>query len=74
LQRTLKNTQKLLDANEDPEIGTFLKRDFSEESESEPNILLEDNLLNGLDNWLERLFDGRTQKYYINYWPDFITK
>ncbi|XP_032575397.1 dnaJ homolog subfamily C member 16 isoform X1 [Drosophila sechellia] len=73
-KRTLRNTQKLLDANEDPEIGRFLKRDFFEESESEPNILLEDHLLNGLDNWLERLFDGRTQKYYINYWPDFITK
>lgn len=27
--------------------------------------------LNGLSNWLDRLFEGTTQRYYINYWPDF---
>ncbi|KAH8380475.1 hypothetical protein KR009_010915 [Drosophila setifemur] len=73
-KRILKITKQLLDKNEDPEAGTFLGTGFSEESEAEANVLLEDNLLNGLDNWLERLFDGTTHKYYINYWPDFPTK
>nr|CAG4650887.1 EOG090X049L [Simocephalus serrulatus]SVE94169.1 EOG090X049L [Simocephalus serrulatus] len=27
--------------------------------------------LDGLSNWLDRLFEGTTQRYYINYWPDF---
>lgn len=37
-------------------------------------ILLEENLLDGLSNWLDRLFEGSTHRYYINYWPDFPTK
>ncbi|XP_052856599.1 dnaJ homolog subfamily C member 16 [Drosophila gunungcola] len=73
-KRILKITNVLLDTMEDPEVGTFLEKCNSEESEAEANILLEDNLLNSLDDWLVRLFDGRTQKYYINYWPDFSTK
>jgi len=63
-----------MNTKEDPEVGTFLEGGYSEESDTDSNILLEDNLLNSLDYWLERLFDGRTQKYYINYWPDFTTK
>lgn len=27
--------------------------------------------LDGLSNWLDRLFEGTTQRYSINYWPDF---
>ncbi|XP_070072582.1 dnaJ homolog subfamily C member 16 isoform X2 [Drosophila takahashii] len=73
-KRILKITKILSNTKEDPEIGTFLEGGYSEESEAESNILMEDNLLNSLDNWLERLFDGKTQKYYINYWPDFTTK
>ncbi|XP_044313383.1 dnaJ homolog subfamily C member 16 isoform X2 [Drosophila rhopaloa] len=73
-KRILKITKIVLDTKEDPEVGTFLTKCYSEESEAEANIILEDNLLNSLDNWLVRLFDGRTQKYYINYWPDFSTK
>jgi len=73
-QRILKITKILMNTKEDPEVGTFLEGGYSEESDTDSNILLEDNLLNSLDYWLERLFDGRTQKYYINYWPDFTTK
>lgn len=62
----------------DPEAGAFLGLD-SEDSDpstdvSEPKILLEENLLDGLSNWLDRLFEGTTHRYYINYWPDFTTK
>ncbi|XP_043065434.1 dnaJ homolog subfamily C member 16 [Drosophila ficusphila] len=73
-KRILKITKSILNTREDPEVGSFLKKSYSEDSEAESNILLEDNLLNSLDNWLERLFDGKTQKYYINYWPDFPNK
>ncbi|GLV38080.1 lethal (3) 80Fg [Carabus blaptoides fortunei] len=46
----------------------------AEGSESEEEILLQGTLLDGLPNWLDRLFEGSTRRYYINYWPDFPTK
>lgn len=61
----------------DPEAGSFLPP-YDDDSDcsdvSEPSILLEENLLDGLSNWLDRLFEGTTHRYYINYWPDFTTK
>lgn len=38
------------------------------------DIVYQDKLLEGLPNWLDRLFEGLTQRYYINYWPDFTVK
>ncbi|XP_050431236.1 dnaJ homolog subfamily C member 16 isoform X2 [Adelges cooleyi] len=38
--------------------------------EKEEDIHLE-NLLDGLPMWLDRLFEGSTTRYQINYWPDF---
>ncbi|ALC44985.1 CG41320 [Drosophila busckii] len=73
-KRMIKMTKQLLDRNDDPEIGNFLGVNYSEDSESETNVLFEDNLLDGLSNWLDRLFEGTTHRYYINYWPDFPTK
>nr|XP_043066068.1 dnaJ homolog subfamily C member 16 isoform X2 [Drosophila bipectinata] len=73
-KRILKITKQLLTNEDDPEAGTFLEDNFSDESETEGNVVLEDNLLKGFDKWLDRLFDGTTHKYYINYWPDFSTK
>lgn len=61
----------------DPETGSFLTYDDDDSDcsdVSEPAILLEENLLDGLSNWLDRLFEGTTHRYYINYWPDFTTK
>lgn len=67
----------------DPEAGAFLgmngdESDHSDEYGTNGNydakILLEENLLDGLSNWLDRLFEGSTQRYFINYWPDFPTK
>lgn len=34
------------------------------------NIIFQEHLLDGLSNWLDRLFEGSTQRYYIQYWPD----
>lgn len=74
----IKMTRHLSASPADPEAGAFLGMD-SDDSDvstdvSEPKILLEENLLDGLSNWLDRLFEGTTHRYYINYWPDFTTK
>lgn len=76
-QRMIKMTRHLSLVPSDPEAGAFLGMD-SDDSDStdysEPKILLEENLLDGVSNWLDRLFEGTTHRYYINYWPDFTTK
>ncbi|XP_050524299.1 dnaJ homolog subfamily C member 16 [Daktulosphaira vitifoliae] len=38
--------------------------------DKEEDIRIE-NLLDGLPMWLDRLFEGSTTRYQINYWPDF---
>ncbi|XP_030379911.1 dnaJ homolog subfamily C member 16 isoform X2 [Scaptodrosophila lebanonensis] len=73
-KRMVKMTKQLLKKNEDPEIGTFLQMGYSDDSDIDAPVLMEDNLLDGLSNWLDRLFEGTTHRYYINYWPDFPTK
>lgn len=61
----------------DPEAGAFIgfETDTSTESSDEDQgVLLQGSLLEGLPNWLDRLFEGSTHRYYINYWPDFTAK
>ena len=64
----------------DPEAGAFLGLESDDSSDQatdildDSKILLEENLLDGLSNWLDRLFEGSTHRYFINYWPDFPTK
>lgn len=80
-QRLIKLTRELSNSN-DPEAGAFLgmsgnnsdSDEYGGGSELDEKILLEENLLDGLSNWLDRLFEGSTHRYYINYWPDFPTK
>lgn len=55
------------------ESAAFIGFD-SESSESDEEILLQGSLLDGLSNWLDRLFEGTTQRYYVNYWPEFPNK
>ncbi|XP_068204150.1 dnaJ homolog subfamily C member 16 isoform X2 [Palaemon carinicauda] len=38
------------------------------------NILFEEQLLEGLTMWMDRLFEGSTFRYHINYWPDWPGK
>lgn len=33
--------------------------------------IFEDQLLDGFQMWLDRLFEGSTYRYHINYWPEF---
>ncbi|XP_022819981.1 dnaJ homolog subfamily C member 16 [Spodoptera litura] len=63
----------------DPEAGAFIGFHTSPDSSSadeatDPPVLMQENLLDGLENWLDRLFEGSTHRYYINYWPDMTTK
>lgn len=70
-----KITKHLLLPTDDVEKGMLFNEDDSEASEENvKQPLFEDNLLDGLSNWLDRLFEGSTHRYYINYWPDFYTK
>lgn len=34
------------------------------------SILFEEHLLDGLSSWLDKLFEGTTKRYYIQYWPE----
>uniref|UniRef100_A0A0A1WZF6 DnaJ homolog subfamily C member 16 n=1 Tax=Zeugodacus cucurbitae TaxID=28588 RepID=A0A0A1WZF6_ZEUCU len=72
-KRLIKMKKHLERDTTDPEIGAFVEVN-SDESDCEQKILLEENLLDGLSNWLDRLFEGSTHRYNINYWPDFPTK
>lgn len=75
LQRIRNITKDLEQYDGDIECGLkYDSEDFSELSDYEPQIISEDNLLDGLSNWLDRLFEGTTQRYYVNYWPDFCKK
>ncbi|XP_071042785.1 dnaJ homolog subfamily C member 16 [Parasteatoda tepidariorum] len=54
------------DENSDIEACKLDRHDF----DLYGNIVFEEHLLDGLSNWLDRLFEGSTQRYYIQYWPD----
>nr|SVE75054.1 EOG090X049L [Daphnia dolichocephala] len=66
---------------EESENSDVERGDFSKSLDKEPLImnglgsqterLATDLALEGLPNWLDRLFEGTTQRYNINYWPEF---
>ncbi|KAK2580353.1 hypothetical protein KPH14_001249 [Odynerus spinipes] len=72
-------TKQLSRRTDDAEAGAFIGFDSSNESdvsqdEGGDTVLYHDNLLDGLPMWLDRLFEGLTHRYYINYWPEFTAK
>ncbi|XP_052750652.1 dnaJ homolog subfamily C member 16 [Galleria mellonella] len=78
-KRMSRMTRSLGGAGADPEAGAFIGFHTDPDSSSgddapDPPVLLQENLLDGLENWLDRLFEGSTHRYYINYWPDMTTK
>ncbi|KAL0841720.1 hypothetical protein ABMA28_013992 [Loxostege sticticalis] len=78
-KRMSRMTRSLGGGCEDPEAGAFIgfhtEPDESSADEApDPPVLLQENLLDGLENWLDRLFEGSTHRYYVNYWPDMTTK
>lgn len=72
-KRMSRMTRALGSRRADPEAGAFIgfhsDQDSSDDEQDSP-VLLQENLLDGLENWLDRLFEGSTHRYYINYWPD----
>ncbi|XP_049866727.1 dnaJ homolog subfamily C member 16 [Pectinophora gossypiella] len=81
-KRMSRMTRSLGGGAADPEAGAFIgfhtDPDSSSGDDAPPRRpaqpLLQENLLDGLENWLDRLFEGSTHRYYINYWPDMTTK
>ncbi|XP_076249530.1 dnaJ homolog subfamily C member 16 l(3)80Fg [Calliopsis andreniformis] len=78
-KRMERMTKQLTRRADDAEAGAFIGFDSSNESdlsddESGNNVLYQDNLLDGLPMWLDRLFEGLTHRYYVNYWPEFTAK
>ncbi|XP_075969104.1 dnaJ homolog subfamily C member 16 l(3)80Fg [Anticarsia gemmatalis] len=78
-KRMSRMTRSLGESGMDPEAGAFIGFHTEPDSSSgedspDPPVLMQENLLDGLENWLDRLFEGSTHRYYINYWPDMTTK
>ncbi|KAL2744675.1 dnaJ subfamily C member 16 isoform X2 [Vespula maculifrons] len=73
-------TKQFSQRTDDAEAGAFIGFDSSNESDisqdeaSGDTVLYHENLLDGLPMWLDRLFEGLTHRYYINYWPEFTAK
>ncbi|KAL4706325.1 hypothetical protein ACJJTC_004934 [Scirpophaga incertulas] len=76
--RMSRMTRSLGGGGADPEAGAFIgfhtEPDSSADEAPDPPVLLQENLLDGLENWLDRLFEGSTHRYYVNYWPDMTNK
>ncbi|KAI1309437.1 DnaJ -like protein subfamily C member 16 [Halotydeus destructor] len=58
--------------NEDVEAGQLVNQNYFDADDQLNNIVFEEHLLDGLPNWLDRLFEGTTQRYHIQYWPDHM--
>ncbi len=54
----------------DSEVGGGLRRRTFEQRAGQRDIQT-DNLIDALPLWLDRLFEGSAQRYYVNYWPEF---
>lgn len=58
---------------DDAELGAGLLRLHHHEDEGgEGEVLFEEHLLDGLEEWLERLFAGGTQRYHISFWSEHM--
>ena len=42
----------------------------SEGRAREENVMFEEELLQGLPIWMDRVFDGSVKKVRLNYWPE----
>lgn len=56
----------------DVESGHLLKKQEDAVGDIYSSVLFEEHLLDGLPNWLDRLFEGTTKRYYIQYWPEYM--
>lgn len=61
--------------NEDVEAGNLIRHGVDlahDEDDPLSSIIFEEHLLDGLSNWLDRLFEGTTQRYHIQFWPEHM--
>ncbi|XP_057651813.1 dnaJ homolog subfamily C member 16 isoform X1 [Diorhabda carinulata] len=72
-KKKIKNGSLPLPTEIDCESGAFIGFN-SDSSDSEGGVLLQGSLLDGFSNWLDRLFEGTTQRFHVNYWPEFPIK
>lgn len=59
--------------SDDSDIEQGVKN-INQSGDKYSHVIFQENLLDGLPNWLDRLFEGTTHRYYVNYWPDFNAK
>ena len=52
----------------DPENN--VRNRFVQNGHGESRKNMQEHLLDGLPLWLDRLFEGSAQRYYINHWPE----
>lgn len=62
------NDSEYSDTDEEADVERGLHK---YKAEPPPEYLLEDKLLDGFPNWLDRLFEGTTPRFYIEAWPEF---
>lgn len=72
-KKKMKNGSSPLPTEIDCESGAFIGFN-SDSSDSDGGVLLQGSLLDGFSNWLDRLFEGTTQRFHVNYWPEFPIK
>nr|CAH7732819.1 unnamed protein product [Callosobruchus chinensis] len=72
-KRRHETSNKTSTDRQDCESGAFIGFQ-TDSSESDEELLLQGTLLDGFSNWLDRLFEGSTQRFHINYWPEFPIK
>ena len=57
------------DHKNDPEMN--LRQRLVDNDTNKEKPIHQEELLDGLPLWLDRLFEGSTMRYYINFWPEF---
>ena len=57
------------DLKNDPEMN--LRQRLVDNDTNKEKPIHQEELLDGLPLWLDRLFEGSTMRYYINFWPEF---
>ncbi|KAL1137626.1 hypothetical protein AAG570_009322 [Ranatra chinensis] len=62
------------DTTSESEVSDVEQGSLQTKGDKYGDVIFMENLLDGLPNWLDRLFEGTTHRYYVNYWPDFPAK
>lgn len=58
-----------LSFSNDPEVESLRRADIKDRS-SRDEVYTVGNLLERLPDWLDRMFEGQTKRYYLDFWPE----